>query len=220
MGESTRSAGSWRSRNAVLWSPSPGEEGGSGIADVLTGEINPSGRLPVTLPRHVGQLPLHHDMRARGDRSEFYGDYIDCPSTPLFPFGHGLSYTTFDYGPLRVEPGTTESDTTIALSITNTGGRAGEEVVQLDCRDDTASVARPDRELVGFVRVDLAPSESRKVTFTVPASRLASHDRTMQRVTEPGAFTFFVGASQPIFGQRSPFRSLVTSQFTRCEITS
>ena len=181
--------------NAVLWSPLPGEEGGSGIANVLTGETNPSGRVPVTLPRHVGQVPLHHDMRARGDRSEFYGDYIDCPSTPLFSFGHGLSYTTFDYGPLRIEPGRTESDTTIELSITNTGGRAGEEVVQLYCRDDTTSVAQPDRELIGFARVELAPSESRKVTFTVPASRLASHDRMMRRVTEPGTFTFFVGAS-------------------------
>ncbi len=194
--------------NAVLWSPLPGEEGGSGIADVLTGQTNPSGRLPVTLPRQVGQLPLHHDMRARGDRSEFYGDYIDCPSTPLFSFGHGLSYTTFDFGPLRVETGTTESDTTIELNITNTGERAGEEVVQLYCRDDTASVARPDRELIGFARVDLAPGESEKVTFTVPAGRLAAHDRTMQRVTEPGAFTFLVGASS------ADIRAEVTVQIT------
>jgi beta-glucosidase len=181
--------------NAVLWSPLPGEEGGNGIADILTGEVNPSGRLPVTLPRHVGQLPLHHDMRARGDRSEFYGDYIDCPRTPLFPFGHGLSYTTFDYGQLRIDAGTTSSDTVVEVAITNVGQRAGEEVVQLYCRDDVASVARPSRELIGFVRVDLEPGGTARVTFTVAASRLAFYDRTMQRVTEPGAFTFFVGAS-------------------------
>jgi hypothetical protein len=150
---------------------------------------------PVTLPRHVGQLPLHHDMRARGERSEIYGDYSDCESSPLFAFGHGLSYTTFEYGALRVEPGTTDSRTVVEVDVTNAGVRGGEEVVQLYCRDDVASVARPGRELVGCARVSLAPAESATVTFSVPASRLAFHDVTMQRVTEPGTFTFFVGAS-------------------------
>ncbi len=181
--------------NAALWSPVPGEEGGNGILDVLTGAVNPSGRLPVTLPRHVGQLPLHHDMRARGERSEFYGDYLDSPSSPLFPFGHGLSYTRFEYRDLSVVPGTTSSGTIVELSVANVGDRSGEDVVQLYFRDDVASVARPNRELVGFVRVALEAGESATVTFTVPASRLASHDDKMTRVTEPGAFTFLVGAS-------------------------
>jgi beta-glucosidase-like glycosyl hydrolase len=181
--------------NALLWSPLPGEEGGHGIADVLTGAVNPSGRLPVSLHRHVGQLPLHHDMRARGERSEMYGDYVDCPVSPLFPFGHGLSYTAFDYRDLRVTPGTTASPTVCSVEVTNVGNRTGEEVVQLYCRDDVASVARPNRELIGFARVDLRPRESKLVTFTVPAGRLAFHDRALQRVTEPGAFTFFIGAS-------------------------
>jgi beta-glucosidase-like glycosyl hydrolase len=181
--------------DALLWVPPPGEEAGSAIADVLTGAVNPSGRLPVTLPRDVGQLPLHHDMRARGERSEIYGDYIDGPSSPLFAFGHGLSYTTFDYGALRAVAGTTTSRTNIEIGITNTGVAAGEEVVQLYCRDDVASVARPNRELVGFERVALAPGDSATVTFGVPSSRLAFHDATMRRVTEPGSFTFFVGAS-------------------------
>ncbi len=181
--------------DALLWVPPPGEEGGSAISEVLTGAVNPSGRLPVTLPRDVGQLPLHHDMRARGERSEIYGDYIDSASSPLFAFGHGLSYTTFEYGPLRVEAGTTSSQTVIEVEVTNEGERAGEEVVQLLCRDDVASVARPTRELIGFARVPLAPGESATVTFVVPSSRLAFHDRTMRRVTEPGTFTFLVGAS-------------------------
>jgi beta-glucosidase len=181
--------------DAVVWVPPPGEEGGHALADVLTGAVNPSGRLPVTLPRHVGQLPLHHDMRARGDRSEIYGDYVDCESSPLFAFGHGLSYTTFEYGPLRAEAGTTASRTIIGVEVTNVGARAGEEVVQLYCRDDVASVARPARELVGFTRVHLGPGESATVGFVVPSSRLAFHNHTMHRVTEPGTFTFFVGAS-------------------------
>jgi beta-glucosidase len=181
--------------DALLWVVPPGEEGGSAIADVLIGAMNPSGRLPVTLPRNVGQLPLHHDMRARGDRSEIYGDYVDSSSSPLFAFGHGLSYTIFHYGPLRVDPGTTASRTIIELEVTNAGAVAGEDVVQLYCRDDVASVARPNRELVGFARVGLAPGETATVTFDVPSSRLAFHDAAMQRVTEPGSFTFLVGAS-------------------------
>jgi beta-glucosidase len=181
--------------DALLWAPPPGEEGGTAIADVLTGTVDPTGRLPVTLPRHVGQLPLHHDLRARGDRSEIYGDYLDCERTPLFPFGHGLSYTTFEYGPLSVEAGTTETTTVVDVEVTNTGTRAGEELVQLYVRDDVASVARPIRELVGFARVALDPGQARTVSFSVPSSRLAFHDQSMRRVTEPGTFTFSVGSS-------------------------
>jgi beta-glucosidase len=181
--------------NALLWSPLPGEEGGHGIADVLTGVVNPSGRLPVSLPRSVGQLPLHHDMRARGERSDFYGDYIDSAVSPLFPFGHGLSYSTFGYAGLRIHPGRTDSDTRVEITVENQGDRAGEEVAQLYVRDDVASVARPNRELIGFARVTLEPGAAATVTFAVPASRLAFYDRGMRRVTEPGSFTFFVGAS-------------------------
>jgi beta-glucosidase len=181
--------------DALVWVAPPGEEGGHAIADVLTGVVNPSGRLPVTLPRHVGQLPLHHDVRARGDRSEFYGDYLDCSATPLFPFGHGLSYTTFDYRDLHVEPGTTSTHTRIQVEVTNVGDRPGTEVVQLYVRDDVASVARPNRELVDFASVALDAGGSAVVEFVVPSSRLAFHDAAMRRVTEPGAFTFFVGSS-------------------------
>jgi beta-glucosidase len=181
--------------NALLWSIPPGEEGGSGIADVLTGAVSPAGRLPVTLPRHVGQLPLHHDMRRRGDKSEFYGAYVDRDVAPLFPFGHGLSYTTFEYGRPVVQAGSTTSPTAVAVDITNSGDRGGDEVVQLYVSDDVASVARPIRELLGFTRVSIPAGETGTVTFTIDPSRLAFHGIDMRLVTEPGTFTFRVGGS-------------------------
>ena len=119
--------------NALLWSILPGEEGGAAIADVLTGAINPAGRLPVTLPKHVGQIPLHHDMRRRGDRSEFYGSYVDRDADALFWFGHGLSYTTFEYGEPTVVAGSTTEATIVSVPVANTGSRYGDEVVQPLC---------------------------------------------------------------------------------------
>ena len=181
--------------NALVWSILPGEEGGSAIADVLTGAVNPAGRLPVSLPRHVGQVPLHHDMRSRGDRSEFYGNYVDRDVSALYWFGHGLSYTTFDYAEPNVSAGSTTTPTTVSVAVTNTGDRDGDEVVQLYVTDDVASVARPLRELIGFARVGLGVGETRTVTFTVHPSRLAFHGLDMDLVTEPGSFTFRVGGS-------------------------
>ena len=181
--------------NALLWAAPPGEEGGNGLADVLTGSVNPSGRLPVTLPRSVGQVPLHHDLRARGDRSEIWGDYADSPVSPLFAFGHGLSYTTFDYSDLSIRAGATTDPIFVSVDVANTGRQDGEEVVQLYARDEVASVARPARELLGFARVVLSRGAHARVTFTVHPSRLAFHNADVKCVTEPGAFTFFVGGS-------------------------
>ncbi|MDE0700980.1 MAG: glycoside hydrolase family 3 C-terminal domain-containing protein [Acidimicrobiaceae bacterium] len=183
------------SANAVLWSILPGEEGGNAIADVLTGAVNPAGRLPVTMPKHVGQVPLHHDMRNRGDRSEFYGDYVDRDVAALYWFGHGLSYTSFSYGEPEVQPGSTTSPTLVSVAVTNTGDRDGDEVVQLYATDDVASVARPLRELIGFARIGIAAGDTRTVTFTVDPSRLAFHGVNMDLITEPGTFTFHIGRS-------------------------
>ena len=180
---------------AVVQAWLPGEEGGNAIADVLLGVANPSGRLPVSLPRSAGQVPVHHGHRAGGGKSQFHGDYTDSPTTPLFCFGHGLSYTTFEHGPISIAAATTSDPITISLDVTNTGERDGDEVVQLYVRDDVASVARPDRLLVGFARVPLAPAESRTVSFEVHPSRLAFYDPEMRFVVEPGDFTFSVGAS-------------------------
>jgi beta-glucosidase len=184
-----------RRANALLQVFPPGEEGGSSLAEVLTGKANPSGRLPVSLPRSVGQIPNHAGLRAGGNHPMFYGDYIDSPTSPLFAFGHGLSYTSFAYSELTVQATTTTEPIEVSLEISNSGERAGDEVVQLYCRDLVASVARPERFLLGFARLSLAPGEARKIIFTVHPSRLAFYDTCMRFVTEPGAFTFSVGSS-------------------------
>ncbi len=181
--------------NALLWSILPGEEGGHAIADILTGAVNPAGRLPVTLPKHVGQIPLHHDMRRRGDRSEFYGSYVDRDVEAEYAFGHGLSYTSFEYGELAVRAGSTSEPTILSVDVTNTGDRNGDEVVQLYVTDEVASVARPIRELLGFARVHVPVGETRTVTFCVDPSRLAFHGPDMRLVTEPGRFTFRIARS-------------------------
>jgi beta-glucosidase len=181
--------------NATVFLPPPGEEGGAGLADILTGAVSPAGRLPVSLPRSVGQVPIYTGTRAGGDRAMFFGDYIDSPTTPLFPFGHGLSYTAFAYGDLAVRGGSTSTPTEIGITVRNTGDCDGDEVVQLYCRDDVASVARPDRMLLGFARARLAVGQARRLTFSVHPSRLAFYDQDMCFVTEPGSFTFSVGAS-------------------------
>jgi beta-glucosidase len=187
----------WIAANAaaVLQAWLPGEEGGNAIADVLLGTVNPGGRLPVSLPRSVGQVPVHSGFRSGGGRSQFWNDYIDGPTSPLFPFGHGLSYTSFAYDGLSIDTGSTNEPTSVSIDVTNRGPRAGDEVVQLYVTDEVASVARPFRALVGFVRIALAAGESANVTFTVHPSRLAFYDPAMRFICEPGQFTFAIGAS-------------------------
>ena len=125
----------------------------------------------------------------------FFGDYIDSPTSPLFAFGHGLSYTTFAYRDLVVQATSTTEPISVSIEVRNTGEQAGDEVVQLYCRDLVASIARPVRILLGFARLALVPGQARRVTFTVHPSRLAFYDPQMHFVTEPGAFTFSIGAS-------------------------
>jgi beta-glucosidase len=179
--------------DAVLDAWYPGEQGGQAIADALFGDYNPAGRLPITFPMSEGQLPLHynHKPTGRGD------DYVDLTGQPLFPFGFGLSFTTFDYSALRIEPAQMAStDSTIVRCIvTNSGGIAGDEVVQLYIRDVLASMARPVMELKGFQRVRLAPGESREVRFTLDTSHLRMLDENMNWVVEPGVFRVMVGGS-------------------------
>jgi beta-glucosidase len=172
-----------------------GEEGGNGLADVLTGKVSPSGRLPVSLPRSLGQVPDYLGMRAGGDRAFFFGDYSDSPTAPLFPFGRGLSYTTFAYHDLAVQATRTTESITVSVTVSNTGERPGDEVIQLYYRDEVASVARPIRMLIGFTRISLAPGQAHRITFTVHPSRLAFYNPSMRFVTEPGEFSFYVGAS-------------------------
>ena len=178
-----------------------GIEMGHAVADVLFGEVNPSGKLPVTFPRTVGQVPIHYNHKRTGRPADahdsFTAKYIDVPWTPLYAFGHGLSYTRFAYSDLTLSTKKvgTEENVTVRVTLRNTGDRAGAEVVQLYLRDEVASTTRPVRELRGFERVDLAPGESREVSFELTPDDLACLDTKMQRTVEAGWFTVFVGGS-------------------------
>jgi len=183
---------------AVLEAWLPGEEGGHAIAGVLFGRVNPSGRLPVTLPRDVGQTPIYHSRKWKlTAQGIFPTDYVDLPAAPLYPFGHGLSYTRFEYGDLAVAPASAaaEVEREIACVVRNVGEVAGDEVVQLYVQDRVASVTRPIRQLAGFARVTLAPGAACRVRFRLHPSQLAFYDRAMRFVVEPGEFRVFVGAS-------------------------
>ncbi|GAC1479351.1 MAG: hypothetical protein NVS1B4_23840 [Gemmatimonadaceae bacterium] len=178
-----------------------GIEAGPATADVLFGDYSPSGKLPVTFPRVTGQIPIYYNHRNTGrppSATEKYGSkYIDVPWTPLYEFGHGLSYTTFSYGTPRLSAPTLRPGGTlrVEVAVTNGGSRAGSEVVQLYVRDDVGSVTRPVRQLRGFQRVTLAPGGTTTVTFTLTPDALAFYDIAMQRVVEPGRFSVYVGSS-------------------------
>lgn len=170
----------------------PGEEGGTAVAAALFGDVNPGGKLPVSFPRSVGQLPMPYNRTF-----DLAHPYFDCRLDPLFPFGHGLSYTTFEYSDLEIvrEDGDPDASVVIRLNVSNTGGVTGDEVVQLYVRDVVARSARPRRELKGFVRITLEPSEDRAVAFRLPPSRLAVYDPTEGWVVEPGRIDVLVGSS-------------------------
>ncbi len=180
---------------ALLYCAPLGEEAGTALADVLLGAVSPSGRLPVTLPRSAGQVPLHIGHRSGGSTAMFYGEYSDAPTSPQFAFGHGLSYTSVEYRDLRIVAGDTRDEVVVRFVLENVGGRATAEVAQLYVRDLVASVARPELQLVGIARIDLEPGASSPVTFRVHPSRLAFTDADLCRVIEPGGFAFSVGAS-------------------------
>jgi beta-glucosidase len=186
--------GSWiDSVGAVILGWYPGEEGGHAVADVLFGDHNPSGRLPITFPIAEGQLPLsyYHAPTGRGD------DYLDLTGRPLFPFGFGLSFTQFEYSALTVTPaeiGTTGTPV-VRCRITNHGTVAGDEVVQLYIRDELASVTRPVIQLAGFRRIHLAAGETGEVAFSLGPAQLALLNPALERIVEPGAFRIMVGAS-------------------------
>ncbi|GER07955.1 glycosyl hydrolase [Iodidimonas muriae] len=179
----------------------PGIEAGHAIADTLFGDYNPAGRLPVSFPRNVGQIPIYHNHKNTGrppsQTEKYTSKYLDVPWTPLYPFGHGLSYTTFGYDGLSLDKQAIAPDGSVevTVTVTNNGARAGEEVVQLYLRDDVASVTRPVKELRGFERIHLAPGESRKVQFHLDFDDLAFYGKDMRRVVEPGTFTVFVGGN-------------------------
>ena len=169
-----------------------GQEGGTAVADVLFGDVSPGGKLPISFPRATGQLPVYYDRKPTSFRS-----YLDLTREPLFTFGYGLSYTTFKLDNLKVTPEKMgpAGEATVTVDVTNTGARAGDEVVQLYVRDRVASVTRPVKELRGFERVGLAPGERKTVTFKVGPAALRFTNERMERVVEPGLFDLMVGTS-------------------------
>lgn len=186
---------------AVLETWFLGTEHGLAVADVLFGDYNPGGKLPVTFPRATGQIPIYYNHRNIGrpaDSANHYtSKYLDLPWTPLFPFGYGLSYTTFTYSNLRLSSPTIRAgdSLTVSLEVRNSGDRTGDEVVQLYTRDNVASVEEPIKALKGVRRVTLQPGETRTVTFKLGPDAFALYDRDMRRVIEPGAFTIFAGTN-------------------------
>ena len=186
---------------AILEAWFPGTEAGHAVADVLFGRVNPGGKLPVTFPRAVGQVPIYYSHKPTGrppnPKDRYTSKYIDVDWTPLYPFGHGLSYTSFRLSDLRLGARSIAPDGRLAVSVTveNTGSRAGDEVVQLYVRDVVRSVTPPVQELKGFRRVTLAPAERRRVEFVLGPEHLGFYDRRMRWVVEPGEFRIRVATS-------------------------
>jgi beta-glucosidase len=182
---------------AVLMTWLPGQEGGPAVAEVLAGDATPGGKLPISYPRSAGHVPVFYAHKVSGGRSHWKDDYVDSPVAPLYPFGHGLSYTTFALSGARVAGvEVTPHDTvTTTVTVANTGDRPGDEVVQLYVRDPVAGVTRPVLELKAFARIGLGPGEVRTVTFATPVAQLGFHDRRLEYTVEPGRLEVLVGTS-------------------------
>ena len=184
---------------AILTAWYPGSEGGRAIADVLFGDYNPAGRLPLSYPRHVGQLPVYYNHKSAGRQ-----DYVEGTAAPLYPFGYGLSYTTFAYDGVKMR---VEGDSVrVSVDVRNSGDRVGDEVVQLYLRDEQASVVTPFMQLKAFRRVSLAAGESRTVEFVLTREHLKILDLSLNWVVEPGFFTVLIGSSSSDIRLTTRFR--------------
>lgn len=188
---------------AILEAWYPGEQGGNAIAGILLGDVNPSGRLNCSVPRSVGHLPVTYDYKpsARGINREPGTpekpgrDYVFSSPTPLFAFGHGLSYTTFEYSDLKIDNNASAKTVKVSVNVRNTGSRDGKEVVQLYVNDRVSSVTTPQKMLKGFDKIELKAGEQKTVTFDLPYDELALWNASMQRVVEPGEFAVMIGRS-------------------------
>jgi beta-glucosidase len=182
---------------AIVHAWVPGEEGPEAVADVLFGVANPGGKLPITVPRRVGQIPIYYGHKPSGGRSNWKGPYVDGSNEPLWPFGFGLSYTRFAVRDLRLDGSSVAvgGEFEASVEVANTGDRAGDEVVQLYVRDEEASVTRPVKELRGFKRVHLEPGEARRVRFRVAVEQLAFSGVDGRLIVEPGLLTVMAGTS-------------------------
>jgi beta-glucosidase len=191
----------WTAENipAIVEAWMCGEEGGNAIADILFGDYNPGGRLPITFPRHSGQLPMYYNYKPSREYwiKERKGKYVDMSALPLYEFGFGLSYTTFEYSNLKITPGEIgpAGEVYVSLDVRNSGKIAGDEVVQLYIDDVFSSMSTPIKELKGFEKINLAPGEKKSVRFKLTPAHLSFLDRHMVPVVEPGLFKVMVGSS-------------------------
>jgi beta-glucosidase len=194
---------------ALLEAWYPGTEGGNAVADALFGKVDPSGKLPMSFPVNVGQVPISYDELATGrpdDPSNKYTSrYLDAPNAPQYPFGYGLSYTTFGFSNL-VAPSTVSGDQAFHVSarVTNSGSRTGTDVVQLYLHENDTTILQPVKKLEGFRRVTLAPGQTRTVTFTLGRQNLGYYDQTGHFTVQPGPFEVWVGDSSVGVGLSSP----------------
>lgn len=195
----------WTADNvpAILYTWWLGSQAGNSIADVLFGDVNPSAKLPMTFPREVGQIPIYYNYLNTGrpahsdNDTNYRSAYIDLPTSPKFPFGYGLSYTSFEYSNLKFSKTKMKNTETIevSLKITNTGKYAGEEVVQLYLRDKVASLVRPVKELKGFEKIKLGAGESKTVKFVIDNEKLCFYNQQLEFISEPGKFDVMIGSS-------------------------
>lgn len=213
--------------NAILEAWLPGEEGGHAVADLLFGAACPGGKLPISFPRSVGQVPIAYNAKPSGMRSNWYVDYVSEKVTPLYPFGYGLSYTQFEYGDLRIDRERARSGETVSISVKvrNIGKVAGDEVAQLYVCDQYASVPRPVKELKGYQRVTLKPGQALTVSFHLPVDQLAFYDENMDLCVEAGRVLVIVGASSDDIRLRGEFqivgakKSMVRDRVFVCPVT-
>ena len=192
----------WEDKNmdAILDGWFGGLEGGNAIVDVLYGKTSPGGRLTISFPIKIGQIPIYHSMLNtgrpdQGKNLKFKSNYLDIPNTPLYPFGYGLSYTTFEYGPLTLNDSilTSENEITLSVEITNSGSVEGTEVVQMYIRDLVGSISRPVKELKGFQKIHLTPGETQKVEFKIKEDLLKFYNYQLEFSAELGKFEVLVG---------------------------
>jgi beta-glucosidase len=181
---------------AVLYAWHPGIEGGAALGEILFGMYAPTGRLPITFPRATGQVPIYYNHKNSGrpvsPGGQFKTRYLDLPSTPLFPFGFGLGYTSFEYANLQLSQAVMHGALTVSAHLTNTGAQPGTELVQLYVRDLVGSLTRPVRELKGFQHIDLQPGETKPVSFTLTEEMLAFTRANGTHGTEPGCFQVWI----------------------------
>jgi beta-glucosidase len=196
----------WEAQNepAILNVWFGGSEAGNAIADVLFGDVNPSGKLTTTFPQNVGQIPLYYNHKNTGRPlaegkwfQKFRSNYLDVSNDPVYPFGYGLSYTTFSYSDVQLSKNQMHSSDkiTATVTVTNTGAREGKETVQLYIRDMVGSVTRPVKELKGFQKISLKAGESKTVSFTIGIDELKFYNSDLKWVAEPGDFKVMIGTN-------------------------